>query len=519
MFFKGKKRANSSKKSDKNTTQKGGLSQKIQENVQKLLAQLGQSDDIKVRYFKVGELPAALLYLQGLVDNALIQDGILKPLLERGVPWGSGNYTPDMVLQYFLEHMVVAPEISLVSDWDKLVSEILTGDTIIFLEGISTALAIPVPGREQRNVDEPSSQMTIRGPREGFTETLKVNISLIRRRIRDPQLRVKTIKLGRRTKTDVAVVYIEGLVEENVLLEVNNRLNRIEIDGVLESGYIEQFIEESWWSPFPTMLVSERPDQAASYILEGRVVIITNNTPFILAAPATLEAFLQSPEDYYHRWQMTTPIRILRYLAAFISLVLPSLYIALTSFHPGMLPTTLVHSVAATREGVPFPAFIEALLMEIAIELLREAGIRLPSPLGQTIGIVGGLIIGEAAVNASIVSPIMVIVVALTTIASFTIPDFHTAFALRVLRFFLMMAAAFMGLYGVVIGLIVLLSHLAALKSFGISYLAAYSPSRAANLQDAFVRVPLPYMRMRPPFLHLRDRLRMGKKPNRKKAD
>jgi len=366
-------------------------------------------------------------------------------------------------------------------------------------------LVISTRGWEKRGVEEPSTEAVIRGPRDGFTETYRTNVALVRRRLKDPNLKVKTIKLGRHTRTDVGIMYIKGVAKPSIVDEVLKRLNTIDISCVLESGYIEQMIEGDWLSPFPQLRRTERPDVVAASLVEGNVAILCDNTPFALLAPTTFLSLFQSPEDYYERWYIVSMIRILRFIAGFFAFTFPSLYIAMTTFHPGMLPTDLVLSIAAAREGVPFSAVLETLIMIVSLEVLREAGVRLPGPIGQTIGIVGGLVVGEAAVRASIVSPIMVIVVAINAISSFAIPNYSVAISFRLLTFIMIALASIAGLYGIMLGLLGLTIHLVTLKSFGAHYLSPFVSFRFSESKDNIIRGPLPSMEIRPGYTRPQD--------------
>jgi spore germination protein len=292
--------------------------------------------------------------------------------------------------------------------------------------------------------------------------------------------------------------------------EVRKRIKKIDIDDLLESGYVEQLIEDNYLSPFPQVQSTERPDRVIGALLEGRVTILLDGTPFALIVPVTFSMLLQSPEDYYERWIPGTLIRLLRFGAALMALLGPALYISFVSFHPGLIPTKLSISIIGTREGVPFPSLIEALFMEIAIEILREAGLRLPKPIGPAIGIVGGLIIGDAAVQAGIVSPIMVIVVAVTAISSFAIPQYNAAITLRILRFVAMFCAAVYGLYGVILFFLFLCSHLVKLKSFGVPYVSPAVPYQIKDWKDFIIRMPLKMMKRRPKMMHTKDSIRKG---------
>ena len=311
---------------------------------------------------------------------------------------------------------------------------------------------------------------------------------------------------------ELVIAYIDEIVKPNLVKEVRKRIETIHLDDVAESGYIEQLIEDNYLSPFTQVQSTERPDRVVAALLEGRVAILLDGTPFALIVPVTFNMLLQSPEDYYERWLSSSLIRLLRYFAAGISLFGPSLYIAFVSFHQGLIPTKLALSMMATRQGVPFPALIEALIMEVAIEILREAGLRLPKPIGPTMGIVGGLVIGEAAVQAGIVSPIMVIVVALTAISSFAIPQYNAGITLRMLRFVAMFSAALFGLYGIILFFLFLCSHLVKLKSFGVSYLSPTVPYRAGDWKDFMVRMPFRMMKHRPRLLKPKDSVRKGNK-------
>ncbi len=373
------------------------------------------------------------------------------------------------------------------------------------------ALQASTKGFPSRGVSEAKTEVVVQGPKDAFTEIGATNIVLIRRRIRDTKLKVKRTKVGKRSKTDVAILYMEDIVRKEILQEVEYRINQIDIDVILDSGYIDQLLENRWLSPFPQLQMTERPDKAASALLEGRVVIVIDNTPFVVIAPATLNVFFQASEDYYDRWEIMSFIRLIRYCAGFLAVALPGLYIALTVFHPSMLPTNLALKIAETRQNIPFPAVGEILIMELAFELLREAGIRLPSPVSSTIGIVGGIIIGQAAVEAGIVSPSVVIVSALTGICTFVIPNIALVSGLRLTKYIVLIFSAFLGLYGFWLALILMLIHMASLKSFHIPFLYPFCSASVNNyndLEDSIFRLPLWFMKKRPIFSNDKHRQR-----------
>ena len=321
---------------------------------------------------------------------------------------------------------------------------------------------------------------------------------MVRRIINNPNLWVESMKIGTVTNTDVSIMYLNGIVDDKVVKEVRKRLKSIHIDSILESGYIEQLIEDQAMTPFPTINNTERPDMVAGNLLEGKVAIFINGTPFVLLVPALFIQFFQSVEDYYNRFDIASATRFLRIVVFMISLVGPALYIAATTFDQEMIPTQLLIAIAAQRETVPFPAFIEALIMEITFEILREAGIRMPKAIGSTISIVGALVIGQAAVQAGIVSPAMVMIVSITAIASFATPSYSIAISARLLRFGFMVSAAILGLYGIILALFILIVHLCSLRSFGVPYMSPLAPFIPSEIGDTIIRRPLWAMDKRP---------------------
>jgi spore germination protein KA len=476
------------------------ISYRLDENISFLKSVLGQNNDVVFRDFRLGtaeRTEAAVVFVDGMIEKNLISSEIIKPLMLESSLDGMGpnvKNLPYLVKELNLTASSVKEHI-LVKD---LVPSLLYGNAILFIDGLGTAFSMDVKGWNSRNVEEPQSEVLVRGPREGFTETLRTNTTLIRRKLRTTSLCFKEMQVGRLSDTLVSVVYITGVADPSLVEEVVSRLARIDIDGILESGYLEELIEDAPYSPFPQILHTERPDRVAAALLEGRVAILTDGTPFALVVPGEFVSFMQSPDDYYERFFLGTAIRWLRYAAFAMSLLLPSLYIAITTFHQEMIPTRLLISLAASREGVPFPALVEALLMEFTFEALREAGIRLPRAVGQAVSIVGALVIGQSAVQAGIVSPLMVIVVAVTGIASFMNPTFSLAISMRLLRFPMMLLAGTLGLFGVMAGILALLIHLAGLRSFGVPYLASLAPFHAGDMKDVAIRAPWWAMDRRP---------------------
>ncbi len=498
------------------------ISKDIETNLKIIKETLIDCDDIVYRPITVGKTQKynlAIIYTDGLADKELVSNFALEPLLhEAREEEPSPNRVKYNLYDLIKKANLAITEIGEVETLNEVVDKVLIGETVLLINNYEKVMVLSSRGWPMRGVNEPQIETVVRGPRDGFNETLKVNTSLIRRRIRDPKLKVKNMQLGVRSKTDVALMYIEDIVDGDILKEVNKRLKSIKIDAILESGNIEHLIEDNRFSPFPQCQSTERPDAVAAGIYEGRVAIVVDNTPFALMVPSTVNTLLQSPEDYYDRWLISSLIRLIRYFAMAVALLFPALYIAMTAYHPGMLPTQLAIYVAATRVTVPFPAFVEAFIMEGTIELLREAGARLSGPIGTTIGIVGGLVIGQAAVEAGIVSPLMVIIVAVTTISSFVIPNYSFATGFRFIRFIIMALAAVLGLYGIMLGLILLASHLVTLKSFGVPYTNPFTNIGRSliDLKDSFIKIPIKDMTRRPIYTKVTDK---DRKPYKESND
>ncbi|ANS74462.1 spore gernimation protein [Paenibacillus yonginensis] len=447
---------------------------------------LGQSPDIIYREIILGCKPALIIYIEGLGDPHEMLEAIHQDMplyLEKQ------EQAAEELLKLLKERTITLGKIGEVKTLTELEAKILSGNTIVYIDGLDKALYVGTEALKQRGVEEATSQSVVRGPREGFTESLRENTALVRRRIQSRKLQLEERIIGDNTNTQVAIMYMQGLCDNEVLNKLRDRLDQIRLDSVLESNYIEEMIQDQTYSPFPTVYNSERPDVIASELLEGRIAIFVEGTPFVLVVPALFAQFFQSSEDYYQRGDFSSLVRLLRYLCFGIALLTPSFYIAITTFHQEMLPTNLLISLIGQREGVPFPAFVEALIMEITFEILREAGIRLPKSIGQSVSIVGTLVIGQAAVEAGLVSAAMVIVVSITAISNFALPSFNVGISTRVLRFALMGIGASFGLYGMIIALIILGLHLCSLESMGVPYMTSFAPFRWKSQKDVMLRL------------------------------
>lgn len=481
------------------------LKKDLDKNIESIKQTLGDSADIKLHYFCFGtaNTRGTLLYVDGLVNINIITEAILRPLMETCVKAPTACEVQSAIL--------CSGDVSETASLDALIEGCLTGDTAILIDGETRTLLVSTKGWDKRSVTEPLSEAVVRGPREGFTENFRTNTALLRRRIKSPQLRMDHMKIGHKTVTNVCVSYIQGVASPAVVEEVKKRLDALDIDSVLDTGYLEQYIEDAPFSIFPTVSYTEKPDVAAGRMLEGRVAIIADGSPFVLTVPKLFIESFQTSEDYYVRPLYATMTRLLRFLSYFIAAFAPAIYIALTTFHQELIPTTLLNTIAASREGTPFPAFVEALIMVFAYEILREAGVRLPRPVGSAISIVGALIMGDAAVSAGIVGAPMVITIAITAVAGFVVPELTESTAF--MRFISMVVATFLGGYGIALAFLGMLVHLASLKSFGIPYFSGITYSK--EQQDIFVRMPLWMMKERPEDIAQEDitRRRTGMPP------
>ncbi|MDQ8735189.1 spore germination protein [Paenibacillus sp. LHD-38] len=481
----------------------------LEENIGYIKTALGNSDDIVIREIRIGsegQFRAGICYTTGLTDIQSANDFINETLnlnLQK-----ADTETTGIDLPLLKDSLHSAGDIEAVTDFGPLLLSLLSGSLILLLDGYPQGFSIEMCGGERRSVSEPVNEAVVRGPRESFTESLHTNVALIRRKINDPNLWLESKRIGRVTKTNIVIMYINGIANDKIVEEVRARLDRIDIDAILESGYIEELIQDEAYSPFPTIYNSERPDVIAAQLLEGKIAILVNGTPFVLVVPALFISFFHSAEDYYQRADISSLIRLLRFIGIMIALLGPSLYIAITTFHQEMLPTQLLISLASQREGVPFPAFIEALMMEITFEILREAGIRMPRTIGQAVSIVGTLVIGQAAVDAGIVSAAMVIVVSITAISSFVFPSINMSISIRMLRFPLMGLAASFGIFGIIVGIIALVLHLCSLRSFGVPYMSPFAPMTIPDLKDTLIRMPHWALFSRPRLINQKNVIR-----------
>jgi spore germination protein KA len=472
------------------------LKKQLKQNKSDLKRIFGNTSDLRIESIHVGSQEGLICFLESMTDAKAISQQVRTPLSEGSLHHCSVSNMTEF--EAFRKDLFGGTAHKWVEYEHEVVWQLLSGCVVIFVENLPRALSIQIDGIENRAINEPTTQTVIRGPKDGFTEAIGTNISLIRRRIKNPSLRFEEYHIGKDSHTTVSVAYMKGIANEGIVQEVRNRLMKIQTSALFDSGSLEDFITDKTWTPFPTIYSTERPDTIAANLTEGKIAIIVDGSPFVLLVPVVITDFFQVSEDYYQAFMMSTFIRWIRYLSFFISLILPSVFISLITFHYELIPTPLLISIIAQREEVPFPAFVELILMELTFEVLREAGARMPRAVGQAVSIVGALVIGQAAVEAGIISSTMVIVVALTAISNFVSPVYSFSNAPRLIRFALVFLSALMGLYGLLLGLVLMVAHLASLRSFGIPYLAPVAPLIIEDQKDVFVRFPMWGMKTRP---------------------
>ncbi len=492
---------------------KSDLSVSLEDNLMKLQIIFEACSDIVLREFSFGkpETRGLMVYFDGLVNKDEIEHNILRPLLlGMDMLEGKDESRSQDIFQEVKNKIISPAEIKAVKSWDELCHHIGSGDSALFIDGYDDVLVAGTRSWQTRSIASPENEVVIFGPKEGFNETLRFNTAQIRRRIKSSNFKIESFVLGRITKTDVIMCYIKNIAPAPLIEEIKKRISEIDIDGVLDTNYIKEFIIDDNKTLFSQVLHTERPDRVCGQLLEGRICIMVDGSPMALIVPTSFSEFITSPDDYYTYYIPASLIRLLRFTAFWMSLLLPSLYVAVISYHHEMIPTALLLTIAASREGVPFPSFIEAFLLEAMFEMLREAGIRLPRAVGPAVSIVGALIIGDAAVRAGLVSTPMVVVVAATGIASFVSPSYNASLIVRILRFGFLAASAMLGFLGIMIVLVIVLLKMVSVSSFGLPYLAPLAPLDLSQLTDIMVRRPWFVNRRRPYLEGMQNQVRQG---------
>ena len=461
------------------------------------------NSDIVLREFDLKcngkQYNAFLVYIDGMTDSVNINDFVLKPLMlrnksntyieenksikkfnynsKKNVSHTSNKNAKSNLSNYIYTNLIPNNNLSKQTEFSKIISDINSGNCVLFVDTLNIAFDIDAKGFKQRNIDRPQIENVIKGPQEAFVENIRTNTSLLRRLVNNQNLIIENIEIGELSKTKCALCYMQNIANEDLIAEAKFRLNNISIDSLISSGELEQLIQDSSSAAIPQILSTERPDRCVKGMYQGRAVILVNGNPYALIIPSVMTDFLASPEDSNLIPVFANFLKAIRLLAFLITLLLPGMYIAVTNFHQELFPTELLFSILVARENVPFPIIFELLLMEVSFELIREGGLRTPSAIGSTLGIVGALILGDAAVSANVVSPILIIVVAITGLSSFVIPNFSFGFHLRVYRFVFTILGYICGFLGIGIGIYIYLATICSIKSFGVSYLSPISPN------------------------------------------
>lgn len=445
------------------------------------------NEDVIFRKYETDACRICIVFIEGLSDENKISDFILHAIKSDADQ--SESFQNEAASKHFILNLLETAQAQTLSTFEDAVSKIVTGMVCVLIDGCTEGIIIEARSYPHRSIAQPSGEKVVNGSHEAFNEHLRTNISLVRRYVQSPQLVTRKVSVGTKVPTQLAVVYLNGVASDKCIEEVFRRLKTISSPVVHGSGHLEQLIEDSTFTLVPQILQTERPDRTASCIKDGQIAILTENSPYALIVPVTLFHMIHASDDSSMRWQYGTLLRIVRVIGALLSLTLPAVYLAMTLYHTHLIPMSLLTSIAESRANVPFPIIAEVLFMEFSLFLLNEAGIRIPSQIGTTLGIVGALILGQAAVSASIISPILIIVVALTGLGNYVIPDFGFCMAILIYRQLLILLSAILGLYGLIIGLFLIAAQLCSVKSFGVDYLSPVSPHRRHN-PDIILRLP-----------------------------
>lgn len=487
--------------------------QKVSKSIEQNLAYIKEKysadicTDVKIREFDITisgkAYKAFIVFIDGITDKTAINNNILQPLM-LFTSLEKSNESND-IITLIERNLTPYNQLQKNNDFNFLISSINMGSCVLFVDQAEMSLVFDVKSWEHRMVEKPTNEIIVRGSQEGFGEVLRVNTALIRKSLKNENLLTESMTVGKRSNTPCCIMYLKDLANPTLVEEVKKRLSNIDIDYANDSGIIEKMIQDHPLSPHSVIIATERPDRAALLLSEGRVAILVGSNPYVLVVPTTFFSLVHSSEDNYSKVFFVNLMRVVRYIAIFFALLLPGIYVAITNYHNEMIPTDLVLAIAAARERVPFPSVIEILIMEISFELIREAGIRMPGSIGPTLGIIGALILGQAAVAANIVSPVLIIIVALTGIGSLAIPNFSLSFSIRVLRFGYIFLGAIAGLFGITIGLCIHTAYLASIKSFGVPFLAPLAPKTGVLSSDVIFRPPIWMLEKRPDFLNPLD--------------
>ncbi len=476
----------------------------LDENIQILKAGVGPKNSVVIRHFYIGidePLDAAIVYVNAMADKTIIDRDVLNPLMLHVNENLTGK--PE-VLDYISKRFISMSNTKVEKDIFSMIDSIKRGKTVLLVNGAEDGIILDTTGGNYRAVMEPENESSIRGKREGFVENLETNISMIKRSVKDNNLTIEIITVGRRSQSDIALIYVDNIADNNVLEEIKSRINALDIRGPFSAGELDQLIEGNTYTVFPQGYSTERVDVATANMMEGRIIIMVEGYSVVLVVPSQFVEFFQAVEDYNQKTIGASFVRLLRFFAAFTVISLPAIYLTLLKFNSELIPIKFISPIVQSRVGIALTPFLEILSMEIVVELLREGGLRLPSKVAQTLSLVGGIIIGDTAVKSKVVSPTTLLVVGITVVCTFLIPNYDMSLAIRILRFPMLMLADVMGIFGIAVGWFLIIVHLASLNSFGVPYFEIHS----SDLKDFFIRAPLWKMNKTPASIPTPDNIR-----------
>jgi len=484
------------------------ISNKIDKVFKKIKELNGNSPDITTREIKFGFKKIGYIYLESVSSDDKISDFLVKSITRLKKTSFLDNFFTNLYEE--LKNNIANSKMKVIDNYDDMFYYLSSGFTIVLVNGFSKAIVLETRETLDRGVTEPTTETSIRGPKDSLTENYNKNLGLIRKRIKDPNLWFKEVIVGRRTKTKVGIGYIKDIADKTKVEKVIKKIENIDIDGVLDSGYIRDFLTNDERSSFPTIISTERPDLVSAALLEGKIVVIVENTPFALVMPGVLANFIHAPEDNYQKAINVSLTRILRFIAMMITVLAPGLYIALTTFNQEIIPDTLLISLAVQRAGVPFPTSFAVIILMATFEILRESDMRLPETMGTSISIVGALVLGDAAVNAGIVSPIVVIVVAITSVTGLLFSDMDIVNAFRWWRFLFIVFSALMGAIGFIVAGIIFITKLCSIETLEVPYLTPFSPLYTKSIKESIINIPRNKAKIRPEYLENQNVIRLG---------
>lgn len=480
--------------------------EKIEKQIKK---EYGESSDLIFRKIKTKDQELLYVYLESVSSDDKVSDFLMKDLSYYVKNKKEKNFDN---LFHMLENSIYNSHLSIETNMDDIYYKLSSGYTIIFVDGEEKAISVETKADLNRSISESTSEVIVRGPKDSFNENNASNIGLIRKRIKTNKLWFKEQLVGRKTKTKVTIAFIEDIADSKKVEKIEKIISKIDIDGIIDSGYIRDFLTNDNSTSFPKIKSTERPDVACTSLLQGKIVILVENSPFVLITPSVLVDFIHTPEDYYQKTSNINFTRILRSIALFLTIITPAFYIAVTTFNQEMIPNELLISLAIQQDGVPFPTAFEVIMMMVTFEILRESDIRIPSPMGAAISIVGALVLGDAAVSAGIVSPIVIIVVAITSICGLLFTDIDFVNAIRIWRLIFILFATLAGLIGIVVAGIIFITKLASVSTDEVPYLVPFSPLRPTELKDAIIRLPINKLKKRPDYLAPNNQTKLGDK-------